>query len=220
MEKAENFEHALHDLIVKTIRAHKRIIFNGNGYEDAWIEEAERRGLYNLKTTPDAIPMLLKQKNIDLFCKHRVFTEREIRARYEILLESYVKIVNIEALSMVDMVKKDILPAVSRYGNKLAEAANNKKAAIAFLKCDYELEVLRKLSECTDHIYHALCDLETSITEVKRNDDTRSLAKAYEMQVIPKMAALREYVDLAETMTAYKDWPYPTYGDLLFGIKN
>ena len=220
LEKADHFEHALHDLIVKTIRNHKRIIFNGNGYDEAWIKEAERRGLYNLKTTPDAIPMLLNKKNIDLFCKHKVFSEREIRARYEILLESYVKIVNIEALSMVDMVKKDILPAISRYGNKLAEAANQKKAAIASLKCDYELNVLQELSECTDHIYHALRDLETAIANVKRNDDSLALAKAYENQVIPQMQVLRQYVDLAETMTAYKDWPYPTYGDLLFGIKN
>jgi glutamine synthetase len=220
LEGAENFEHALHDLIVKTIRKHKRIIFNGNGYDDAWIAEAEKRGLGNLRTTPEAIPMLLEEKNIALLCKHKVLSEREIRARYEILLESYVKVVNIEALTMVDMVRKDILPAVCRYGDKLAEAALHKKAALGFLKCDYELRTLEKLSECTDNIYRGVLALEEAIESVKREEGNFAHAKAYETRVIPAMKNLREYVDLAETLTAYKDWPYPTYSDLLFGIKN
>ncbi len=220
LENAENFEHALHDLIVKTIRQHKRIIFNGNGYDDAWIEEAEKRGLYNLKTTPQAIPMLLQEKNISLFCKHKVLTEREVRARYEIMLDSYVKVLHIEALSMVDMVSKDILPAVSGYGDKLARAAVDKKNAIGTLSCKYELRTLEKLSECTDAIYESLLALESAIDSVRVEDDKLALAKAYESRVIPAMKELRAHVDLAETMTAYKDWPYPTYGDLLFGIKN
>ena len=220
LEGAENFEAALHDLIVKTIREHKRIIFNGNGYDDAWIAEAEKRGLYNLKTTPDAIPMLLQEKNIALLCKHKVFTERELRARHEILLEAYVKAVHIEALTMVDMVRKDILPAVCGYGDKLAEAALHKKAALPSLKCGYELKNLENLSECTDRIYEGLLTLEEAIESVKGDDGNLAQAKAYETRVIPAMKALRGYVDLAETMTAYKDWPYPTYADLLFGIKN
>ena len=220
LEGAENFEAALHDLIVKTIREHKRIIFNGNGYDDAWIAEAEKRGLYNLKTTPDAIPMLLQEKNIALLCKHKVFTERELRARHEILLEAYVKAVHIEALTMVDMVRKDILPAVCGYGDKLAEAALHKKAALPSLKCGYELKNLENLSECTDRIYEGLLTLEEEIESVKGDDGNLAQAKAYETRVIPAMKALRGYVDLAETMTAYKDWPYPTYADLLFGIKN
>ncbi len=220
LEHAENFEAVLHDLIVKTIRKHKRIIFNGNGYDDAWIAEAEKRGLYNLKTTPDAIPMLLQKKNIDLLCKHKVLSERELRARHEIMLEAYVKEINIEALAMIDMVRKDILPAVSGYGDKLAKAALHKKAALAGLRCDYETETLRNLSECTDHIYHGLLALEEAMESVKRERMSLAQAKAYESRVIPAMKTLREYVDLAETMTAYKDWPYPTYGDLLFGIKN
>ena len=220
LEGAENFEAALHDLIVKTIREHKRIIFNGNGYDDAWIAEAEKRGLYNLKTTPDAIPMLLQEKNIALLCKHKVFTERELRARHEILLEAYVKAVHIEALTMVDMVRKDILPAVCGYGDKLAEAALHKKAALPSLKCGYELKNLENLSECTDRIYEGLLTLEEAIESVKGDDGNLAQAKAYETRVIPAMKALRSYVDLAETMTAYKDWPYPTYADLLFGIKN
>ena len=220
LEGTENFEAALHDLIVKTIREHKRIIFNGNGYDDAWIAEAEKRGLYNLKTTPDAIPMLLQEKNIALLCKHKVFTERELRARHEILLEAYVKAVHIEALTMVDMVRKDILPAVCGYGDKLAEAALHKKAALPSLKCGYELKNLENLSECTDRIYEGLLTLEEAIESVKGDDGNLAQAKAYETRVIPAMKALRGYVDLAETMTAYKDWPYPTYADLLFGIKN
>ncbi len=220
LEGAENFEAALHDLIVKTIREHKRIIFNGNGYDDAWIAEAEKRGLNNLKTTPDAIPMLLQEKNIALLCKHKVFTERELRARHEILLEAYVKAVHIEALTMVDMVRKDILPAVCGYGDKLAEAALHKKAALPSLKCGYELKNLENLSECTDRIYEGLLTLEEAIESVKGDDGNLAQAKAYETRVIPAMKALRGYVDLAETMTAYKDWPYPTYADLLFGIKN
>ncbi len=220
LEGAENFEHALHDLIVKTIRNHKRIIFNGNGYDDAWIREAEKRGLYNLKTTPDAIPMLLQEKNINLLCKHKVLSEREIRARYEILLEAYVKEVHIEALTMVDMVRKDILPAVCGYGDKLAETALHKKAALPTLKCTYELKNLENLSVCTDNIYEGLLALEEAIESVKHEDGNLAQAKAYEIRVIPAMKALRAYVDSAEGMVAYKEWPYPTYGDLLFGIKN
>ncbi len=220
LESAESFEHALHDLIVKTIRAHKRIIFNGNGYDDAWIREAEKRGLYNLKTTPQAIPMLLQEKNIALFCKHKVLTEREIRARYEIMLEGYVKVLNIEALTMVDMVRKDILPAVSGYGDKLARAALDKKNALGTLPCRYELETLEQLSTCTDAIYDGVIALEKAIASVRGEEDKLEMAKAFESRVIPAMRTLRESVDLAETVTAYKDWPYPTYGDLLFGIKN
>ena len=220
LEGVENFEHALHDLIVKTIREHKRIIFNGNGYDEAWIKEAERRGLYNLKTTPQAIPMLLQEKNIALFCKHKVLTEREIRARYEIMLEGYVKVLNIEAQTMVDMVSKDILPAVSGYGDKLARTAVDKKNAIGSLACKYEIRTLEKLSECTDAIYDGLQELKQAIVSARAEEDKLEMARAFETCVIPAMKTLRESVDLAESMTAYKEWPYPTYGDLLFGIKN
>ncbi len=220
LESAENFELALHDLIVKTIREHKRIIFNGNGYDDAWLKEAEKRGLYNLKTTPDAIPMLVQEKNIALLCKHKVLSERELRARHEIMLETYVKALNIEALTMVDMVRKDILPAVSAYGDKLANAAIHKKEALPSLACGYELKNLEKLSECTDRIYETVLVLEEAIESVKTEIGSFAQAKAFEVRVIPVMKALRSCVDKAEGMTGYKDWPYPTYGDLLFGIKN
>ena len=219
LEKAENFETALHDLIVKTIRAHKRIIFNGNGYDESWVEEAERRGLLNLRSTPEAIPCWIKEKNIELFRKHKVFTEREIRARYEIQLETYVKVLNIEALTMVDMVHKDILPAVSAYGNELASALVHKKQAIGNLPCAYETETLNTLSSLTDAIYRGVCALELSITEAKANKDSFARAKAFETEVLPKMKAIRASVDHAECITGSKAWPYPTYSDLLFGVR-
>ncbi len=220
LEKAEDFETTLHELIVKTIREHKRIIFNGNGYDDAWIAESEKRGLANLKTTPESIPMLIQEKNIALLCKHKVLSERELRARYEIMLQTYVKAVNIEALTMVDMTKKDILPTVSAYGDKLASAAIHKKEALPTLACGYELKNLEKLSECTDHIYESVMALEQEIESTKSEKGSLAQAKAFETRVIPLMKTLRSYVDQAESMTRYKDWPYPTYGDLLFGIKN
>ena len=219
LEKAENFETALHDLIVKTIRAHKRIIFNGNGYDESWVKEAERRGLLNLRSTPEAIPCWIKEKNIELFRKHKVFTEREIRARYEIQLETYVKVLNIEALTMVDMVHKDILPAVSAYGNELASALVHKKQAIGNLPCAYETETLNTLSSLTDAIYRGVCALELSITEAKANKDSFARAKAFETEVLPKMKAIRASVDHAECITDSKAWPYPTYSDLLFGVR-
>lgn len=219
LEQAENFETALHNLIVKTIRAHKRIIFNGNGYDESWVKEAEKRGLLNLRSTPEAIPCWIKEKNIELFRKHKVFTEREIRARYEIQLETYVKVLNIEALTMVDMVHKDILPAVSAYGSKLASTLLNKKQALGNLSCVYETETLATLSNLTDSIYNGVRALELAITEAKSNKDSFALAKAFETEVLPKMKALRASVDHAQCITDAKAWPYPTYSDLLFGVR-
>ena len=218
LENAGDFESALHDLIVKTIREHKRIIFNGNGYDDAWTAEAENRGLLNLKTTPDAIPRLLAEKNIALFCKHKVFSERELHARYEIMLESYSKVINIEALTMVDMVNRDILPALSAYGEKLGKTIA-KKTAAANVKCLYETKTLEKISAYTDVIYEGVQLLEDAIASVKGISDSYETAKAFESDVIPKMQALRATVDSAECITSSEFWPYPTYGDLLFGVR-
>ena len=218
LEQAEDFEAALHDLIVKTIREHKRIIFNGNGYDEAWTAEAERRGLLNLKTTPDAIPCLLAEKNMALFCKHKVFSERELHARYEILLESYSKVINIEALTMVDMVNRDILPALCAYGERLGKAVASKTAA-ADVKCVYEIKTLEKISAYTDVIYEGVQLLEDAISSVKGISDSLAAAKAFESDVIPKMQSLRATVDSAECITASEFWPYPTYGDLLFGVR-
>ena len=219
LEKADNFESALHDLIVKTIRKHKRIIFNGNGYDESWTKEAEKRGLLNLRSAPQAIPCLIAEKNIELFRKHKVFTERELRARYEIQLETYVKVLNIEALTMVDMVYKDILPAVSKYGTKLGEAILKKKQVLATLPCIYETETLTTLSNLTDSIYNGVKALELAIKEAKSNKDNFALAKAFETEVLPKMKAIRTAVDHAECLTDSETWPYPTYADLLFGVR-
>ena len=219
LEKADNFESALHDLIVKTIRKHKRIIFNGNGYDDSWTREAEKRGLLNLRSAPQAIPCLIAEKNIELFRRHRVFTERELRARYEIQLETYVKVLNIEALTMIDMVYKDILPAVSKYSTKLGDAILKKKQALATLPCVYETETLTTLSGLTDSIYNGVKALEFAVKEAKSNKDNFALAKAFETEVLPRMKAIRIAVDHAECLTDSDTWPYPTYADLLFGVR-
>ncbi len=218
LEQAENFETALHELIVKTIRDHKRIIFNGNGYDDAWIAEAEKRGLTNLRTAPDAIPQFVAEKNIALFCKHKVFSERELRARTEIMLEAYVKVINIEALTAIDMVSRDILPAISAYCEKLGNTLISKRA-LADIPCRYESETLRKLSALTDEIYAELGRLEAATACVKKMGETLAMAKGFETEVLPKMARLRAHVDAAEALTATEYWPYPTYGDLLFGVR-
>lgn len=219
LEKANDFETALHELIVQTIRKHKRIIFNGNGYDDAWVKEAEKRGLLNLRSAPDAIPYLVADKNINLFRKHKVFTERELRARYEIYLETYVKVINIEALTMVDMVNKDILPAVSAYGKALGETIMNKKTVFAEMPCSYEMETLKLLSELTDTIYKGVCELEAAIKESKHIKGNFERAKAFELEVLPKMKSIRSSVDHAECITSREAWPYPTYADMLFGVR-
>jgi glutamine synthetase len=219
LEKADDFEAALHDLIAMTIRKHKRIIFNGNGYDDSWTREAEKRGLLNLRSAPEAIPCLIAEKNIELFRKHKIFTEREIRARYEIQLETYVKVLNIEALTMVDMVNKDILPAISRYGSDLADAIIKKKQALPNLTCTYEAETLNLLSNLTDAVYNGVKALELAIKEAKTNTDSFALAKAFETDVLPKMKAIRAAVDHAECITGAEAWPYPTYAELLFGVR-
>ncbi|MBQ8498097.1 MAG: glutamine synthetase III [Clostridia bacterium] len=219
LEKASNFESVLHDLIVQTIRKHKRIIFNGNGYDEAWVKEAEKRGLLNLRSTPDAIPYLIADKNIELFRKHKVFTERELRARYEIYLETYSKVLNIEARTMVDMLYKDILPAISGYGKQLSDAIIQKKKALGDLPCLYETETLSTLSSLTDSIYRGVRELERAIADAKHNKDNFARAKAFEQDVLPKMKAIRSEVDRAERITSLDAWPYPTYADMLFGVR-
>ena len=218
LENAEDFATELHNLIVATIRKHKRIIFNGNGYDEAWVKESEKRGLLNLRSAPEAIPYLVADKNIELFRKHKVFTERELRARYEILLETYSKVLNIEARTMVDMVYKDILPAVSGYGKELSDAIIGKKQAIGYA-ARYETENLLALSQLTDSIYSGVKELETAIAEAKKNKDNFARAKAFELEVLPKMKNIRSEVDRAERITSLEAWPYPTYADMLFGVR-
>ena len=219
LEQAGEFETALHALIQKTIKDHKRIIFNGNGYDDAWIEEAEARGLSNYRTTPDCIPHVLDQKNVDILTGHKVFTYAEIRSRYEITLENYSKTVIIEANTMVDMAKNEIIPAVEAYALELAKTAAAKKALDAGLACKYETDLVKKLSDLTDRMAEAADALEEALLGLDEAADIAEEANMVRDTVLVKMCELRLACDEAETVTAKKYWPFPTYGDLLFSVK-
>ena len=220
LERADDLPAALHDLIQRTVKAHKRIIFNGNGYDDAWIREAtEKRGLLNLRTTPDAIPMLLQKQNMDMLVAHKVYTESELRSRYEIQLENYCKTVRIEALTMVDMARKEILPAVESYVSDLAAAAAAKKTVDADLPCGYETKKLRRLSSLVDTIDSRVDALEEKAVRLDTLHDLTEEAAFIRDEIIPAMSQLRAAADEAETQTAAGCWPFPTYGDLLFGVK-
>ena len=220
LENVDDFETALHDMIKKTIKDHKRIIFNGNGYDDAWIKEAtEKRGLLNLRTTPDAMPAMIADKNVKMLTAHKIFSPAELHSRYEILLENYSKTVNIEALTMVDMARKEILPAVEGYTKSLAETLAAKKAAVAGLPCKYETATITKLSELSDEIADATADLEGEIAKFQALEDVTEAANDIRDVILGKMDALRAVCDEAETITAKEFWPFPTYSDLLFSVK-
>ena len=219
LEGASDFTSALHDLIKDTIKEHKRIIFNGNGYDDSWTKEAERRGLLNLRTTPDCLPYYVSKKNIDFFANCNVYSEAEVRARYEIHLENYVKILTIEALTMTDMVNRDILPAMSKYSDVLAKTIAHKKAAVPGDKCEYETNTLKKLSSLTANVYKYVTALESSLEKTKSVTDSLKKAIAFKDDVLDNMTKLRAAVDSAEVITSSEYWPFPTYTDLLFSIK-
>ena len=220
LENVDDFETALHDMIKKTIKDHKRIIFNGNGYDDAWIKEAtEERGLLNLRTTPDAMPAMIADKNVKMLTAHKIFSPAELHSRYEILLENYSKTVNIEALTMVDMARKEILPAVEGYTKSLAETLAAKKAAVAGLPCKYETATITKLSELSDEIADATADLDSEIAKFQAIEDVTEAANDIRDVILGKMDALCAVCDEAETITAKEFWPFPTYSDLLFSVK-
>ena len=220
LEGVSDFESALHDLIKEAIKAHKRIIFNGNGYDDAWIKEAtEKRGLLNLRTTPDALATVLEKKNVEMLTSLKIFSEAEIRSRYEICLENYCKTVNIEGLTMVDMVRKEILPAVEAYLGDLSGTVAAKTAAVPGLACKYEKDLISKLSKLADEISDAASSLDTTLIRLKAIPDVTDAAYVIRDVVLQKMAELRVVCDEAESITADKYWPFPTYGDLLFGVR-
>ena len=220
LEGAEDFETALHEMIRKTIKDHKRIIFNGNGYEENWIREAtEKRGLLNYRTTADAVPHILDKKNVDMLTSHGVFTEAEIRSRYEITLENYCKTIIIEANTMVDMAKTPIAPAVSAYASELARTSAAKKALDSALPCGYETDLVRKLSALTDRIYDGAVAVENSLLSLAAAEDIGEEAALIRDQVLAGMGELRVACDEAETLTAKRYWPYPSYGDLLFSVQ-
>ncbi len=220
LEAADDFETALHDMIKKTIKDHKRIIFNGNGYDDAWIKEAtEGRGLLNLRTTPDAYPALLEKKNTDMLISHRIFSMAEIKARYETGLENYAKTVNIEGLTMVDMAVKEIIPAVEAYVKDLSESLAVKMAAVPTASCKYETGLIEKLSSLVDSASDAAAKLTEDLEKYQTIGDVTDAACFIRDDILEKMAELRSYCDKAETLTAKKYWPFPTYSDLMFGVK-
>ncbi len=220
LEGAEDFENTLHEMIRKTIKDHKRIIFNGNGYDDDWIKEAtEVRGLLNYRTTPDCMPHLLDKKNVDMLTGHRVFSEAELKSRCEIMLDNYCKSVLIEANTMVDMARTQIAPAVEAYTLKIAKTAAAKKALDASLACRYESELVKKLSVLTDRIWEKVGELEKGVVSLCEAEDIVSQSYEIRDNILSKMSELRASCDEAETLTDKSYWPFPTYGDLLFGVR-
>ena len=220
LENADDFETALHEMIKKTIKDHKRIIFNGNGYDDEWIKEAtEKRGLLNLRTTPDAIPHLLDKKNVDMLTSHKVFSEAELKSRCEITLENYCKTVTIEANTMSQMAKKEILPAIEEYTAFVASAAGKKKALDAEVSCVYETRTVRKLSLLSGQIFEKCDELDKVLCKLSDSANAKEEGYMIRDELLPKMSELRVACDEAEVITAEKYWPFPTYGELLFGVR-
>jgi glutamine synthetase len=216
LEKSKNFKEDLHQLVKKTIIEHKRIIFNGNGYDESWVKEATKRGLLNLKSTPEALPYYLHDKNKQLFTSHNVYTLDEIHARYEIAQEHYQKIVNIEALTVLDMVNKDLLPAISKYTKSLADTVAIKKSLSA--NVDYESAQLADISNGLAKAYSLKLDLEKAL-DAKPTTSVEEISLYYKEKILPLMEEIRCVIDGIEAKVDKSFWPYPSYGDLLFGVR-
>ncbi|MCR5575744.1 MAG: glutamine synthetase type III, partial [Oscillospiraceae bacterium] len=219
LEGAADFDVALHALLLGSLKAHRRILFNGNGYDEAWIKEAtEVRGLHNLRTTPDAMKALLEEKNMDMLIRQGVFTEAELRSRYEIMLENYCKTICIEAATMSEMARKEILPAVERYAASVADSAARKLAVVPVLACGYEKRLVEKLSSLLDGIEEGAGKLDATLAALSGTEDITALSESIRDRLLPEMAALRAAADEAETLTAKEYWPFPTYGEMLFAL--
>jgi glutamine synthetase len=214
LEKAEDFQSALHNLIRRTFTEHQRIIFNGNGYDDAWIQEAERRGLANLVSTVDALPMYSSPKNVDLFVKHGIYTKEEMTARAEIHIENYSTIISIEANTMIDMIRHDILPAVSEFTDDLCQRAFHKESMN--VSCKYDLSTAREMGRLTDALMAACDKLEKDMSR-KPVETMDAMVFCHDV-IIPDMKKAREIADELETITAAKNWPFPVYSELLFSV--
>ena len=220
LEGSADFETALHEMIKKTIKDHKRIIFNGNGYDDSWIKEAtEVRGLLNYRTTADCMPHLLDAKNVEMLTAHEVFTLEELKSRCEIMLENYCKSVTIEANTMADMAKTLIAPAIERFTADVARNAAAKKALDLSVACEYETGLVKKLSELTDRIAVRVDELQAAEISLREADDVIAESAMIRDNVLPKMCELRVACDEAETITAKSYWPFPTYADILFSVR-
>ncbi|MCH5198241.1 MAG: glutamine synthetase III [Oscillospiraceae bacterium] len=219
LENSPDFEKDLHDLIKKTISEHKRIIFNGNGYDDKWVEEAEKRGLMNLRSTPDCIPYLLAPKNVKLFSDHKVYSIEELKAQCDIQLEVYSKVINIEALTLLNMVNKDILPAVSGFVRELSAAYNQKKQTGLSLDLSYEEDMIKELSSLSGELYNQKSKLEKEMEKRESFEDMNEKAVFFRDVILAGMNEIRRTVDSMEDKTRSSAWPYPTYGAILFSVK-
>lgn len=220
LEGAADFDEALNKLIRRTIKKHKRIIFDGNGYDGDWVNEAEKRGLLNLRTTPDCLPCYISEKNIKLFTEHKVFNEAEMRARYEIHLDNYSKTIRIEALTMIDMAQKDILPAVSSFIKHLSDTIISKKGAARGLDCYYETSTVKELTALETKMFKNVNELKDILEKLKLSaESAQKIAENYKDIVIPKMEEIRASADKIELLTDRDYWPYPSYADLLFGVR-
>lgn len=216
--RPEDMEHAVHELLKQAIRKHKKIIFNGNGYSEEWVKEAESRGLYNLVSTPDCLPRFIVEKNVELFTKHHIFTKDEIFSRYEILLENYVKTILIEAKTLEEMLSKDFLPSVSAFAGQTAENAAAKKAFLPALSMPAEEALVTKLTETYTALTDGIAELASLVTEAESMDDMQKAAEFCQSQVLSKMEALRLTANAAETLIPDSLLPYPTYDQLLFSL--
>lgn len=214
----EDMEHAVHELIKRAIRKHKKVVFNGNGYSDEWVEEAGKRGLYNLASTPDCLPQFIAEKNVNLFTKHHIFTKEEIYSRYEILLENYVKTIGIEARTMEEMLTKDLLPAISEYAARISSNAAAKKAFMPSLSTASEEALVAKLSAAYTTLADGASELNTLAKKAGAMEDEQAAANASHSEVLKKMEALRETASETEALLPDSLLPYPTYDQLLFSL--
>jgi glutamine synthetase len=218
LEGAKDFSLALANLVKETYQQHRRIVFNGNNYSAEWVEEASRRGLLNLKSTVDALPTFIAPKNIEVFKKFNIFSTTEIHSRYDIVMENYAKTVNIEALTQVDMIRKQVLPAVSHFTGSLAQSVVGKHAVAPSLALSYETELISRLSDLCDSLAKETSELEKLVLEAKMIGDTTESARFYHAQILPAMATSRAICDEMELLVSDQDWPLPTYEQLLFSV--
>lgn len=216
---SDKLDEEIHALLKKLLDEHKRVIFNGNGYTDEWIEEAEKRGLDNLKSLPAAMPRWISEKSIDLFTKHKIFTKEEIFSRYEILLENYSKTIHIESLTLQEMVRKDFMDGLISYQSAVAEEAGKKKGLLPDCVCALETHITQKLDCLSSKILKSLDKLAEDTETAEKKTDALECASFYQETVLGDMEVLRSYVDMAESMIPESYLPYPTYGEMLFALR-